>query len=303
MLKCLAVSAVMGVLIGVCAVVVFAGYELDQDRTEAQVTPTVPPETWTRLADGAVMVLVPAGEFQMGSSVEEVDQALAECSLTHSDCEPSWFESETPAHVVVLRAFWLDRMEVTNAQYQRCVDAGACEKSGYADDPDYNSDVRPIVGVNWDDAQSYCQWAGARLPTEAEWEYAARGPKGWVYPWGNKFDGARLNFCDKDCGMAWSDQAADDGYALTSPVGSYPGGVSWCGVLDLAGNVWEWVADRYERYPTEQQVNPTGPTSGEIRVLRGGSDISGSIDVRSAVRFWISPDRFYDVGFRCARNS
>ena len=252
--------------------------------------PTLVPvagKTRTRPADGMVVVYVPVGEFQMGSNDGPKD--------------------ERPVHTIVLDGFWLDRTEVTNAQYHRCVMAGACAVSRYKDDPRYNGDSQPVVGVSWDDAVAYSEWAGARLPTEAEWEFAARGPEDRVFPWGNTFDGLRLNYCDINCREEPADRKTNDGHAYTAPVGSYPSGVSWCGALDLAGNVWEWVADWYGAYPAERQINPTGPASGTSRVLRGGSWITGPDLVRCAARYGINailPADWLDfVGFRCASSS
>ena len=229
-------------------------------------------DTWTRPADGMVMVYVPAGEFQMGST--------------------EGYDAEEPVHAVVLNGFWLDRTEVTNAQYQKCVTAGDCEVSGYASNSDYNGVAQPVVGVSWHDAVAYCKWAEARLPTEAEWEYAARGPEGLIYPWGNTWDCARGNF-NTDCGS--------DSYALTAPVGSFPEGTSWVGALDLAGNVWEWVADWYGSYSSGRQVNPAGPQSGTARVLRGGSWGSSENYARCANRLWYTPTGTGNGyrGFRC----
>ncbi len=222
--------------------------------------------TSTRQVDGMVMVFVSAAEgFQMGDS------------------------DEKPVHTVALNGFWLDQTEVTNAQYGRCVAAGSCTASNYKDNPSFNGETQPVVGVDWDSARSYCQWAGARLPTEAEWEYAARGPEGRVYPWGNQWDAAKAN--------------AENKLGKTAPVGSYAAGASWVGALDLAGNVWEWVADWYGPYSSEKQTNPTGPTSGQYRVLRGGSWSPRSLSVRGADRYWNVPSgRHADVGFRCGRS-
>jgi serine/threonine-protein kinase len=238
------------------------------------------------------MVYVPAGEFEMGGEGDA--------------------SREQPVHTVALDAFWIDRTEVTNAQYRLCVEAGVCqapptcypaELSPYADT---SKSEHPVVCVNWHSARAYCEWAAVRLPTEAEWEYAARGPKWNVFPWGDEFDGTQVNYCDTSCGFAWADETFEDGYEDTAPVGSYPSGASWCGALDMAGNVSEWVADwygsyYYERSPSE---NPTGPPSGSRRVERGGSWLDYSHSTRSAQRAWGVPSvEDEDLGFRCARGS
>ena len=194
---------------------------------------------------------------------------------------------------VTLDSFWVDRTEVTNAQYALCVADGACRESRLADNPAYNGDDYPVAGIPWQDAQDYCAWAGGRLPTEAEWEYAARGSEGYTYPWGDEFDCAGGNFWDKTSGC-------DDGFPEPAPVGSFPEGISWCGALDMAGNVWEWVADAYGTYPAEAQVNPTGPASGSEGVLRGGSWGYHQPFVRTAYRYPVPPTANYlAVGFRC----
>jgi formylglycine-generating enzyme required for sulfatase activity len=208
-----------------------------------------------------VMVYVPAGEFEMGSTEG------------HDD--------EEPVHTVALDAFWLDRTEVTNAQWALCVAAGACRASAYADDSRFNGATQPVVGVSWEDAAAYAAWVGGRLPTEAEWEYAARGPESLVYPWGNEWETGLANCWERDC---------QDGYEYTAPVGSFPEGASWVGAVDLTGNVWEWVADRYGAYPSSRQVNPTGPASGDPRVLRGGSFSGLQYITRCAFRNGGSPN-------------
>ena len=283
-------------------------------RTEAGSPVSVPAaasgNTWSRPADGMTMVYVPAGEFEMGSTEGEVDDALELCNAYHGNCNRALFELELPMHTVALDGFWIDRTEVTNAQYQACVQTGLCSppaQSSSATQPDYYGntafDDYPVLWVSWNEATAYCRWAGARLPTEAEWEYAARGPQGRVFPWGDAFEGMRANYCDANCDRDWADEAVDDDYTDTAPVGSYPAGASWVGALDTAGNVLEWVADWYGVYHAERQENPTGPTTGRARVLRGGSWVNDASRVRSADRSMMPADRWHDVGFRCARSS
>jgi eukaryotic-like serine/threonine-protein kinase len=232
--------------------------------------------------DGMTLLDVPAGEFKMGAA--------------SSDTQAS--SDEKPQHTVYLDAFWIDQIEVTNAMYAKCVAAGACRASAstksdtrasYYGNPQF--DTYPVMYVSWDDARQYCTWAGRRLPTEAEWEKAARGTDGPLYPWGNQPpDKTRLNY---------NSEVVD-----TTQVGAYPAGASPYGALDMAGNVWEWVADWYdEKYYTDSpDRNPAGPTSGEYRVLRGGSWNSGATSMRASARFRYFPvNRYFNVGLRCAR--
>jgi serine/threonine-protein kinase len=262
-----------------------------------------------------VMVYVPAGEFEMGSDDGDVDYALELCDAYGISCVPQYLEKERPAHIVALDSFWIDQTEVTNAQYRQCVEVGACDpprhgdsetRDSYYDDSAY--DDYPVIWSSPHSAASYCEWAGVRLPTEAEWEYAARGPERRNFPWGDEFDGTRLNYCDANCELAWADETTDDGYADTAPVGSFPAGVSWCGALDMAGNVREWMADLYDKeyYSQSPSQNPAGPSTspGGNQVQRGGSWNSNPYEVRGA---WRTGDhggyRYNFVGFRCARDS
>jgi len=262
-------------------------------------TPIPEVATRTRDRDGMTMVYVPEGDFIMGTPAG------------------AGGDDEGPLHKVTLDGFWIDRTEVTNAQYRIFVGATGhreptiCESGG----PTYGDETKaehPVVCVSWDDAKAYCEWAGGRLPTEAEWEKAARGTDERVYPWGNSFDGSRTNYCDTNCEFSHRDTTADDGYAKTAPVGSYPTGVSPYGALDMAGNVWEWVSDWYDfyYYGESPQYNPQGPdspksnwqdsASGPSRVLRGGSWLGFDTNERSAYRAWSPPDKSdIVIGFRC----
>jgi eukaryotic-like serine/threonine-protein kinase len=232
----------------------------------------------------APMVHVPAGDFLMGSR----------------SGDPQADRDEMPQHTVYLDAFSIDKYEVTNALYKSCVDAGKCQapnptssytRSAYYGNPSF--DNYPVVNVPWYEANAYCEWAGKRLPTEAQWEKAARGTDGRIYPWGNNWDATKLN--------AWiSNPRAGD----TAAVGSYPSGASPYGALDMAGNVWEWGADWYDPnyYSHSPTRNPPGPSSGQYKVLRGGSWASGMADVRAANRDWDGPSYLYGhLGFRCAK--
>jgi formylglycine-generating enzyme required for sulfatase activity len=254
-------------------------------------------DAWTRPADNMAMVYVPGGTFEMGSAASQVEAALRLCEEypdTWGKCELERFQVEAPQHTVTLDGFWLDRTEVTNTQYGLCVEAGACRPSRLSGDSAYDQAETPVAGIPWQDAAAYCAWAGGRLPTEAEWEYAARGSEGRIYPWGDEFDCAGGNFGDEITGC-------DDGYAGSAPVGSFPAGSSWCGVLDLAGNAWEWVADAYGAYSGEDQTNPTGPADGDERILRGGSWAYYPPFLRTAHRYPVPPTADYlAVGFRCA---
>jgi eukaryotic-like serine/threonine-protein kinase len=231
-------------------------------------------DTWTRPQDGMVMVYVPAGSFLMGSAAGD----------------PDAYSDEFPQHEVSLNAFWLDQTEVTNEQYESCMADGECRDSAYANDARWNGSIRPVVGVSWNDAADYCAWAGGRLPTEAQWEYAARGPESLKYPWGNSAPSDTLLNYNNNIGR-------------TTDVGSYPDGESWIGALDMAGNVWEWVADWYDSdyYIDSPEENPAGPSSGQYKVLRGGSWYLNARYVRGANRYSLTAtSRSTFIGFRCS---
>jgi formylglycine-generating enzyme required for sulfatase activity len=223
--------------------------------------------------DGMMMVYVPKGVFKMGSDLGELD--------------------EQPVHEVSMDAFWIDQNEVTHTMYARF----APSRSGSL----------PMNSVSWEQAAAYCAWVGSRLPTEAEWEKAARGPEGRTYPWGDQIPaGDLVNFADLKSRLSWEDTGVDDGYENTAPVGSYPAGASLYGALDMAGNVAEWVNDWYDEtyYKTAPQVNPPGPAEGGFRVVRGGSWYSTAAGIRSTDRSWYIPDGGTNyVGFRCAKST
>jgi formylglycine-generating enzyme required for sulfatase activity len=254
------------------------------------------------------MVYVPAGEFQMGSTEAQIAAAIALCRQHYSPCNNWYYEREGPAHAVSMAGFWIDQAEVTNVQYRRCVEGGVCSEplACTKGDPTYADPEKadhPVVCVRWDDAQAYCGWAGARLPTEAEWEYAFRGEQGSIYPWGDSFDGSRLNYCDSSCAEPHADDEYEDGYPCTAPVGAFPQDVSWSGATGMSGNVSEWVADWFGAYSTGALSSPTGPESGDEKMLKGCSWFSPPAYCRGSARPSVVPGARYDyLGFRCARS-
>lgn len=217
---------------------------------------------------------------------------------------------EQPARPIELSSFFIDETEVTVSQYTECVDAGECRQplsigENYYGDP--NFDDYPVIFVNWYDAQNFCEWREARLPSEAEWEKAATFDPAsngrFVYPWGDGFEGTRLNFCDVNCTSTNRDVNVDDGYRFAAPVGTYGNGRSPIGAYDMAGNVMEWVSDWYDfsYYRDAPDINPMGPTEGEFKSIRGGSWLSTSDGVVSAARTNFDPlVNQSNLGFRCA---
>ncbi len=267
-------------------------------RKEPTPKPIAPPinadlgDTWNRPADKMMMIYVPSAEFQMGTDDDEADYAMELCNEYLTSCNREQFEDEEPAHTVTLGSFWIDKHTISNAQYRECVKADVCQVSSCDRDVSTRAD-HPVVCVSWEDAQAYCRWVGARLPTEAEWEYAARGPEGYIYPWGNTEPA-----CDKANYLG----CVGD----TVAVGSYPDGVSWCGAEDMSGNVWEWNADWYDQdyYEISPVENPDGPPSGEHRVVRGGAWGFHLLYLRCANRDYRDPEYQDDnLGFRCAGGS
>jgi len=241
-------------------------------------------QTWESPIDGAVLVCVPAGEFIMGGSEDD----------------PHAEDREMPQHVVTLDAYWIDQTEVTNAQYNQCIEEGGCIRQGtsglfsktrdiYAEDEQYAN--YPALMFYYDKAVEFCQWAGRRIPTEAEWEKAARGTDGQMYPWGDDAP---------TCEHANYLGCAED----TTEVGGYPLGASPYGAVDMSGNVWEWVSDFYDEgyYANSPEENPGGPTDAMWRGRRGGGVTSFERDMRSSRRASGSPHHWFDgqMGFRCA---
>jgi formylglycine-generating enzyme required for sulfatase activity len=311
-----------GVLVAAAAAFVFARARGPKDLpdgpiqtavTAASVPPiaasAAPAATGPRCPEG--MVAIEGGKFFMGSDHGE--------------------EHERPAHQVTLAPYCIDVHEVTVEAYKACSDKGECKRAwAVVDWPDVTDRERkiytplcnvndpvgrarhPVNCVDWQHAVTYCESLGKRLPTEAEWEFAARGPDGRIYPWGDETpDESRLNACGKEC-LAWAKRvgeplvamhAGDDSWPHTAPVGSFPKGASRYGLLDVVGNVWEWTADWHGSYESAAQANPKGPTSGEERVVRGGA-WNGAYPswVRPSYRYAFPPEtRSHAVGFRCAK--
>ena len=241
---------------------------------------------------GTTMVLVPVGSFNMGSGEGQISVALELCD---NDCVRDWFVNEMPINTQDFdKPFWLDKTEVTRDAYQSCVSAGKCTP---AKDNRYSTaDDQPINNVTWYQAATYCKWRRARLPTEAEWEYSARGPDGLIYPWGNEFDDSRLEYVN---GLNYG----------TVAVGSDPSSASWVGALDMSGNLWEWTNSFHRHYPyskTDGREVPKGADKDDIVegiTLRGSSFIDQLNNSHAANRDWNYPYAVnYATGFRCARS-
>ena len=280
----------LGVVAVIAIVIAVTAFGRETETPAPTPEPTGLPAS-IAASDGAKMVLVSAGPFEMGSEAD-VDRA-------------------SPIHTVTLDDYYFDQYEVTNAQYAAFLNEQGNQSEG--DEPWHRVSLNreriherggswqiesgygnyPVMVVSWYGAQSYCAWRGDRLPTEAEWEKAARGDDGREYPWGNESPSESLlnsDFTEGDI----------------VPVGSYPDGASPYGVYDMAGNVWEWVADWHDAdfYGNSPDANPSGPSLGELKVLRGGAWPSVSSNVRSAYRSGGRPlYAVNEIGFRCARGT
>ncbi len=261
-------------ILGLLLAVTISSCTPETGSVQAVVIPT---QSWP--IDHIPRVFIPAGQFEMGNSYDK---------------------NVMPAHVVELRSYWIDRTEVTNAQYGQCVTEGVCQqpvrlssytRPEYFGNPEYND--YPVIYVTWDDADTFCRWAGARLPTEAEWERAARGSDGRIYPWGNEWPQASLvnfNFSIGD----------------TSPANDDASGASPYGVLNMAGNVAEWAADWFQGdyYSQSPLSNPMGPGATGSHVVRGGSWLDNPNAVRADLRVgYPSESAFVNLGFRCAEST
>jgi formylglycine-generating enzyme required for sulfatase activity/serine/threonine protein kinase len=315
-------AAVLGVIVATVGVGLFMTFMSHPSGTaetppgasetaSAAASPSAAASAAAQAACPAGMVPIPGGKFFMGSDDD--------------------LPFERPAHKVLLSAFCIDAHEVTNEKYKACSDQGECKRAGRTNDWagitkkesqvfDVLCNIRepverakhPINCVDWSMASTYCMAHGARLPTEAEWEFAARGPDGRKYPWGDDAPSATfLNACGKECVQWGLDNGieesamydASDNWATTAPVGSFPAGKSRYGVYDVVGNVWEWVADWYAPYTAGEQKDPTGPAGGDGRVIRGGAwNGAQPAWVRPTFRYHDAPmKRSYGIGFRCAK--
>lgn len=258
-------------------------------------------QQWLAPVDGATLLCVPAGEFLMGAADDDAEAGDAEAG-----------DDEKPQHSVYLAAFWIDRTEVSNANFSQCMADGACRPqvygAEYADHPAYGA--YPALLYEVEDALAYCAWAGRRLPTEAEWEKAARGTDGRLFPWGDTLDCSKANYYDCKEAIAQVNGANPlppcgyRGACQTTPVDAYLSGASPYGVLNMAGNVWEWVSDWYAPgyYAHSPASDPAGPGSGDFKVRRGGGSTSLARDLGVTVRASGQPHHYFDgqMGFRCA---
>ncbi len=263
-------------------------------------TPTLAPGQ-TRLDPGGIaQVWVPAGSFRMGTDEAAIQGLL---SLNPPGFVAGELPSEQPQHeVTITQGFWIDQYEVTNRAFQAFVAAGGYQNQalwsaeGWAwlgaqivdQLPRFclgNLPENPAACLTWYEAEAYARWRGGRLPSEAEWEYAARGPQSLAYPWGNEFDASRCNVIDSQG---------------PKPAGSYPAGASWVGALDMAGNVMEWVQDWLGPYAAGPQENPAGPAAGTVKVEKGGWWGSNPFVARAAYRHFEDPPDYGDmhIGFR-----
>jgi formylglycine-generating enzyme required for sulfatase activity len=289
------------------------GTEADSEAGVAQLT-----------APATGMAYVAGGSFRMGSSIDEARWAGEQCAHEPLGGFCRSYADELVAHEVTLSPYFLDRTEVSLGAYQRCVDAAACARAAIPPgDPRAGHDELPVTYVSHSDAERYCAFRGARLPTEAEWERAARGLVGRRFPWGELWNPHLANHGALDFGARFylnpfskailvDEGTTDDvdGFAGPAPVGSFVAYGTPEGISDLAGNVAEWVLDLYEiEYPAASARDPRNQTpkagsAGVLRVVRGGSYLSPFVELRGAARgYGVASERRRDLGFRCARDA
>ena len=231
----------------------------------------------------AGMILISEGPFMMGSSGEDIEWVVR----TFHSASREWYQDETPMQEIYLGSYYIDRLEVTNSKYTEYMQATSKSAPKYWDNPRFNKPDQPVVGVNFQEAVEYCLWAGKRLPSEAEWEKAARGEDSRKFPWGNEPDPTRANVL-----------GLKDKYRYTSSTGNYLKGKSPYGVMDMAGNVWEWTSAWYQPYQNSKHTNEMfGQT---LKVVRGGSWNSNMDLARTAIRGKVLPKQQQSyIGFRC----
>ncbi len=236
------------------------------------------------------MVLIPSGEFFMGAPD---DEGYKECKKYYKICRRDWYADENPRHKVHIDEFFMDQFEVSQEDFEKVMKYN----------PSYfKGEKLPIESITWSEANSFCQRVGKRLPTEAEWEKAAKGGKGLKFSWGMKFESLKGNFCDENCKHNWKLSQFDDENTTTSPVGSFPPNAY--GLYDMSGNVWEWVSDWYDSkyYESASINNPPGPKKGTEKILRGGSWSGEPSTLRTSFRFRLLPEnKNFHIGFRCAK--
>ena len=240
------------------------------------------------------MILIPAGAFLMGSTEQEIFDAWRQ---NDGGWEKEDYVSSYPQRKITLDDFYIDKKEVSNGDYKMFIEATKRPAPSLWDDHTLNSPSQPVIGVDWNDADAYCRWASKRLPTEAEWEKAARGADGRIWPWGNVWDPTKDNH-GKGSGYGFDES---DGWKYTAPVGTELG-VSPYGVLNMAGNVYEWTADDFNAYPENDKYIQEDFEQG-FKALRGGAYDDGISEQRASTRCGFQKDfKDVDVGFRCARD-
>lgn len=266
---------------------------------------------------GVAQLWVAPGAFVAGSTREQADRAYQEClSVWPGMCLRHEYTAEYfQREVTLTQGYWIDQYEVTNAAFQAFVNDG-----GYTQRELWSADgwrwkgrrtapndrgcpselllpTYPRACITWYEADAYTRWRNGALPTEAQWEYAARGTDGWIYPWGNAVNQTWFNACDTNCPNQWRDTTVDDRFARTAPVDSYPEGKSWVGAYNMAGNVWEWTSDWYVANYHQSGVNfdPVGAVKGIEKTLRGGSWNMPALFSRTAYRDGVLPDSWSSI--------